>query len=53
MTFEPVDGGTMITGHSEHDTLEARDAHVAGGMEGGMRESYDRLSTLLASLQAA
>jgi uncharacterized protein YndB with AHSA1/START domain len=53
VTFEPVDGGTMITGHSEHDTLEARDAHVAGGMEGGMRESYDRLSALLASLQAA
>ncbi|HXA30327.1 MAG TPA: SRPBCC family protein [Candidatus Angelobacter sp.] len=53
VTFEAVDGGTMITGHSEHDTLEARDAHVAAGMEGGMRESYDRLTAVLDALQAA
>jgi uncharacterized protein YndB with AHSA1/START domain len=53
VTFEALDGGTMITGHSEHDTIEARDAHVASGMESGMRESYDRLSALLALLQAA
>jgi len=52
ITFEPQDGGTLIVGHSEHDTIEARDAHVAGGMESGMRESFDRLAALAEQLQA-
>jgi uncharacterized protein YndB with AHSA1/START domain len=52
VTFAAVDGGTMITGESVHDSMASRDAHVASGMEGGMRESYDRLAEVLASLQA-
>lgn len=50
--FEAVDGGTMITGTSVHDSIESRDAHVASGMEGGMTESYERLDERLASLQS-
>ena len=53
VTFEPVDGGTMVHGRSEHGSVEARDAHVAAGMESGMRDSYDRLGELLDSMQAA
>jgi uncharacterized protein YndB with AHSA1/START domain len=52
VTFEAVDGGTLIHGHSQHDSVEARDAHVASGMEAGMRESYDRLGELLDTLRA-
>jgi uncharacterized protein YndB with AHSA1/START domain len=51
VTFEPHDGGTLIAGESVHDSIASRDAHVASGMESGMRESYDRLGVLLARLQ--
>lgn len=50
LTLEPVDGGTLLIGRTAHDTIEARDAHVAAGMEGGMRETYERLDELLARL---
>lgn len=46
--FEEVEGGTLIHGQSVHDTLMARDMHVANGMEGGMRESMDRLDEVVA-----
>lgn len=52
ITLEAVAGGTLIVGRSEHDSLAARDAHVAAGMEAGMRETYDRLAELLDALQA-
>lgn len=52
VTFEATGGGTLIRGRSEHASVEARDAHVASGMEPGMRDSYDRLGELLAELQA-
>jgi uncharacterized protein YndB with AHSA1/START domain len=50
MEFQAVDGGTLIVGHSLHGSVEARDEHIANGMEQGMRESYDRLDDLLATL---
>jgi hypothetical protein len=33
--------------------MEGRNGHVSSGMEGGMRESFDRLDTLLGAVQAA
>jgi uncharacterized protein YndB with AHSA1/START domain len=42
------DGRTRLVTTSLVDSFEARDAFVASGMEGGIRESYERLATLLA-----
>jgi uncharacterized protein YndB with AHSA1/START domain len=50
LQLEPVDGGTLVVSTMVHDTVEARDGHIAAGMEGGMVESYERLDELLASL---
>ena len=41
-------GRTRLTATSLVDSFEARDAFVASGMEGGLRESYERLDDLLA-----
>ncbi|MBS2961411.1 SRPBCC family protein [Actinocrinis puniceicyclus] len=49
--FERVEGGTLIRGESVHDSVEARDAHVAAGMEPGMIETMDRLDDLVAAAQ--
>lgn len=43
------DGRTLLTATSLVDSFEARDAFVASGMEGGVREGYERLDELLAS----
>ena len=51
MVLEPVEGGTLLRGETRHASFEARDGHVASGMEGGMRETYERLDELLASLR--
>ena len=53
LTFEEVDGGTLVTTSSRHSSIEARDGHLAGGMEGGMTEGYERLDALVAALQSA
>jgi uncharacterized protein YndB with AHSA1/START domain len=42
------DGRTRLTGTSLVDSFEDRDAFVAGGMEEGVREGYERLDELLA-----
>jgi uncharacterized protein YndB with AHSA1/START domain len=52
MVLEAARGGTMLTTTSRHDSVEARDMHVASGMEGGMRESIERLEELVTALQA-
>ncbi len=52
VTFEPVEGGTLISSLSVHASLAARDTHVATGMEGGLMESHHRLDELLGSMQA-
>ena len=41
-------GRTRLTATSLVDSIEARDAFVASGMEYGVRESYERLDELLA-----
>ena len=49
MTFEDLGGRTRLGGRSICPTVEARDALLSSGMEGGMTESYERLDALLAS----
>ncbi len=49
MTFEDLGRGrTRVTGLSVIDTLEARDAMIASGMEQGVVEAYEKLDALLA-----
>ena len=47
LTLEEKDGGTLVTTHSRHPSLEARNGHLAGGMERGMSDGYERLEALL------
>lgn len=50
VTFEDLgDGRTRLRGHAVYPSLEARDGMVASGMEGGMREGYERLDELVAA----
>jgi uncharacterized protein YndB with AHSA1/START domain len=42
------DGRTRLVATSLVDSFEARDAFLASGMEGGVREGYERLDALLA-----
>ncbi len=54
LTLEPRDGGTLVTTHTRHGSIEARDAHLSGGqMEAGMTEGYERLDELVRRLAAA
>ena len=49
MTFEDLgDGRTRVVGLSVVDTMEARDAIIASGMETGVLEGYAKLDRLLA-----
>jgi len=50
VTFEESEGRTKVTETTLHATREGRDGHLQSGMEEGMRETYDRLDDLLASL---
>ncbi len=50
---EPVEGGTMVISTMVHTSVEARDMHVANGMEGGILDSHNRLDELLAAEQAS
>ena len=43
---------TLVRGHSVFQTVEARDAMIEHGMEGGMAEGYDQLDALVARLRA-
>lgn len=48
MTFEDLgEGRTRVTGISVIDTMEARDAMIASGMEHGVVEGYEKLDALL------
>jgi uncharacterized protein YndB with AHSA1/START domain len=51
LVFEEVEGGTMLTATSRHRSVEARDMHVASGMEEGIIDSYLRLDDLMADLR--
>jgi uncharacterized protein YndB with AHSA1/START domain len=52
LVLEEIDGGTMVYAETRHDSLTSRDAHVASGMEVGLRESHDRLDQLLTQVAA-
>lgn len=47
--FESLgDGRSRVSVHSTFQSVEARDAMLDSGMEGGVREGYERLDELLA-----
>jgi uncharacterized protein YndB with AHSA1/START domain len=50
LTFEAEDGRTVVHTHSVYQSLEARDAMVAGGMADGMDDGYARLDELIGRL---
>jgi hypothetical protein len=41
--FRAAPGGILVSGISRHESITARDEHVNGGMEHGMRDTYQRL----------
>jgi uncharacterized protein YndB with AHSA1/START domain len=45
--FEDLGGRTRVTGTSLMESFEARDSMLKSGMEGGVREGYERLDELL------
>jgi uncharacterized protein YndB with AHSA1/START domain len=48
LTFEERDGKTTVRGNSVAQSVEARDAMVASGMETGIVEGFEKLDELLA-----
>ena len=52
LVLEDLGGHTLIRTTSAFGSVEARDAMLASGMEGGMTEGFDRLDELVARLQA-
>jgi uncharacterized protein YndB with AHSA1/START domain len=50
MTLEEIDGKTLLTAVSLASSVEVRDMVVATGMEGGARETYDRLDEVIQGL---
>jgi uncharacterized protein YndB with AHSA1/START domain len=50
VTFEEINGKTLITESILHKTKEARDGHVQSGMEAGAAESLERLDEVLAGM---
>lgn len=52
MTLEEKDGQTLLTAVSLAPSVEIRDMVVATGMEGGARETYDRLDEVISGLVA-
>lgn len=51
LRFEDLGGGrSRVLGHSVFPTVEARDGMVREGMERGVREGYEKLDELLASV---
>jgi len=50
VTFEDDGGRTVVHTHSVYQSLDARDAMVAGGMADGMEDGYDRLDALIGRL---
>ena len=52
LRLEERDGRTTARVHAVFQSVEARDANVAGGMADGMTEGYRRLDELIARLAA-
>jgi uncharacterized protein YndB with AHSA1/START domain len=53
LTLEAHGGRTVVHVHSTFESVQARDAMVAAGMEHGLDEGYRRLDALLARLTPA
>jgi uncharacterized protein YndB with AHSA1/START domain len=51
LTLVDLGDRTLIRASSVHQTVEARDAMIESGMEGGVVEGYERLDELVAWLQ--
>ncbi|MDT0443047.1 TIGR03086 family metal-binding protein [Streptomyces johnsoniae] len=51
--FEDLGGRTRLVATSLMESVEARDAMLASGAEGGVREGHERLDELLRGTQAA
>jgi uncharacterized protein YndB with AHSA1/START domain len=51
VTFAEADARTTLTMLVEHASKEARDAHIASGMEAGMREAMDLLERVANALR--
>jgi uncharacterized protein YndB with AHSA1/START domain len=51
LVFEDEDGKTVIRNHSVYQSVQARDAMIASGMEGGVNEGFDRLDELISKLR--
>jgi uncharacterized protein YndB with AHSA1/START domain len=50
VTFEDRAGATKLVAHELYPSKEVREAALASGMEDGMRETYEQLDELVASL---
>jgi uncharacterized protein YndB with AHSA1/START domain len=50
LVLEDLGGRTRVRTHSVFQSVEARDAMVAAGMESGVREGYERLDELVAGI---
>jgi uncharacterized protein YndB with AHSA1/START domain len=51
LVFEDEDGKTVIRNHSVYQSIQARDAMIESGMEGGVNEGFDRLEELISKLR--
>jgi uncharacterized protein YndB with AHSA1/START domain len=51
LKLEERDGKTLLRNHAVYQSVDARDAMIAGGMEEGMNDSFDRLDELIARLR--
>jgi len=50
LKLAPEGDGTRVTTVSAFSSVEDRDGMVQSGMEGGMRETYDRLAELVQTI---
>jgi uncharacterized protein YndB with AHSA1/START domain len=53
ITLQEVEGKTRLTSREVYPSAEVRDAVLASGMEGGMRETMDQLDELVHSLDGS
>ena len=51
LVFEDEDGKTVIRNHSVYQSIQARDAMIESGMEGGVNQGFDRLDELISKLR--
>ena len=51
MTLIERDGATVLRTLVQHQTQEARDAHVGSGMEAGVQDAFDLLEQVAVSLR--